>query len=344
MESPSFSQHSSNSIADIADRIVQELHIDKPFNNDEDIFSFKEENNPVSTYTDVETANEREEEQEFEFPLFCIDSNSLQASTANLIYDEQISPKYPLFDQTLLKDIDINSRNNVVKFENESLTPAPAPVPTLASYLASASTRSQTSALAPASSLAQTSAQAPASTLGQTSALAPGSTSGRLSLMKLLIEDRNSASTSSSDADDLDLLSPESYCVWNPKKLETTPRGKHKKSNSISLGIGNASKKWNVRDLLKRSYSDDNYTVDTSRVVLFLPPASPKVKKNKEKVTTTTSEKNSKAGSNNNKPENKLPPACKEKIGNIRLPAYLPYRQDQIGVYGNASNKNMYRY
>ncbi|GJT34684.1 hypothetical protein Tco_0925103 [Tanacetum coccineum] len=331
MESPSFNQHSSNSIAHIADRVVQELHIDKPFNNEEDIFSFKEENNPVSTYTDVETANEREEEKEFEFPLFCIDSNSVQASTANLMYDEQISPKYPLFDQTLLQDIDINSSNNVVKSENESLTPAPAPVPTLASYLASASTRSQTSALAPAS------------TLGQTSALAPGSTSGRLSLMKLLIEDRNSASTSSSDADDLDLLSPESYCVWNPKKLETTPRGKHKKSNSISLGIGITSKKWNVRDLLKRSYSDDNYTVDTSRVVLFLPPASPKVKKNNEKVTTTKSEKNSKAGSNN-KPENKLPPAYKGKIGNIHLPAYLPYRQDQIGVYSNATSKNMYRY
>ncbi|GJY63852.1 hypothetical protein Tco_0465312 [Tanacetum coccineum] len=50
------------------------------------------------------------------------------------------------------------------------------------------------------------------------------------------------------------------------------------------------------------------------------------MKKNNEKVSTTKSEKNSKVGSNN-KPENKLlRPAYKGKIGNIRLPAYLPYR------------------
>ncbi|GJX27775.1 hypothetical protein Tco_0235854 [Tanacetum coccineum] len=273
--SPSFNQNSSNSLADIADRVVQELQIDNGLSNYQDIFSFIEN-----------------DEQEFEFPLFGVDLNSLETSTTNMIYDEQISPKYPLFDQTLLQGIDINSRNNVIKSETESLTlaPAPAPAPVLA----------------------------PASVLAQTSALAPGSTSGRLSLMKLFIEDcNNSASTSSSsDEDDLDLLSPESYCVWEPKKLETTPRGKHKKSNSISIEVGNTSKKWNVRDVLfKRSYSDDNYTVNTTPVVLCLPPISPKVmKKNNEKVSTTKSEKNSKVGSNN-KPENKLlRPAYKGKI------------------------------
>ncbi|PWA62239.1 hypothetical protein CTI12_AA365810 [Artemisia annua] len=335
MESPSFNQHnSSNGIADIADRVVQQLHIDKPFNNDEDIFSFMEENNPANSCTD-EIANEKEEEQEFEFPLFCVDSESLEASNVNVMYDELISPKYPLFDQTLLQDIDINSSNNVVTSENK-LSQTPVPALALAPAPASAPAPGD-STLAPASDLAL----APASTLAQTSdPTAPGSTSGRLSLMKLLIEARNnSASTSSSDADDLELLSPESYCVWNPKKMETTPRGKHKKSNSISLGIGNTSKKWNVRHVFKRSYSDDNYTVNTSPVVLFLPPVLPKVKKNNEKVTTTKREKNPKVGGNN-KPEDKLPPAYKGKIGNIRLPAYLPYRQDQIGKMSKTNNRS----
>ncbi|PWA46374.1 hypothetical protein CTI12_AA504860 [Artemisia annua] len=246
MDSPSFNQNSSNSIADIADRVLQELHIENRLNNDKDIFSFTEN-----------------EEHEFEFPLFCVDSNSLETLNSNTMYDEQISPKYPLFDQSLLQDIN------------------------------------------------------------------------------LLIEDcNNSASTSSSDTDDLDLLSPETYCVWEPKKLEKTPRGKHKKSNSLSIGVGNTSKKWNVRDVLfKRSYSDDNYTVNTSPVVLFLPPVSPKMKKNNEKVSITKSEKNPKVGSYN-KPENKLRPTYIGKIGNIiRLPAYLPYRQDQIGVYVEANEK-----
>nr|GEU73930.1 hypothetical protein [Tanacetum cinerariifolium] len=313
MDSPSFNQNSSNSLADIADRVVQELQIENRLSNDQDIFSFIDNN----------------DEQEFEFPLFGVDLNSLETSTTNMMYDELISPKYPLFDQTLLQGTYINSSNNVIKSETESLTSAPAPA--------------STSAPAPAP------APAPASVLAQTSALATGSTSGRLSLMKLFIKDCNnsaSSSSSSSDEDDLDLLSPESYCVWEPKKLETTPRGKHKKSNSISIEVGNTSKKWNVRDVLfKRSYSDDNYTVNTTPVVLCLPPILPKVtKKNNEKVSPTKSEKNSKVGSNN-KPENKvLRPAYKGKIGNIRLPAYLPYRHEQIGVYGNGSNNNMHWY
>ncbi|GJX27777.1 hypothetical protein Tco_0235856 [Tanacetum coccineum] len=275
--SPSFNQNFSNSLADIADRVVQELQIDNGLSNYQDIFSFIEN-----------------DEQEFEFPLFGVDLNSLETSTTNMTYDEQISPKYPIFDQTLLQGIDINSWNIVL---------------------------------------------APASVLAQSSALAPGSTSGRLSLMKLFIEDcNNSASTSSSsDEDDLDLLSPESYCVWEPKKLETTPRGKHKKSNSISIEVGNTSKKWNVRDVLfKRSYSDDNYTVNTTPLVLCLPPISPKVlKKNNDKVSTTKSKKNSKVGSNN-KPENKLlRPAYKGKIGNIRLPALLPIQTRANRVEAN---------
>ncbi|XP_076935246.1 uncharacterized protein LOC143601831 [Bidens hawaiensis] len=137
--------------------------------------------------------------------------------------------------------------------------------------------------------------------------------------MKLFSEDSDTvSSTSTSESNELDGISPETYCVWTPKADPHPPRGKHKKSNSIS--IGNTSNRWKVRDLLKRSYSDDNYTVGKdSPVFLFVSP---------EKVNN-----------NNNKNEKKKVPA---KVGNI----HLPYRQDQLNFNGlNSKNReNMYRY
>ncbi|KAK1427637.1 hypothetical protein QVD17_16328 [Tagetes erecta] len=155
--------------------------------------------------------------------------------------------------------------------------------------------------------------------------------STRPSLRKLLSEDRDSISpsTSSSELDDLNGIAPATYCVWKPKpEQQQQQRGKHKKSNSIS--IGNSSKRWKVRDLLKRSYSDDSYSSgkDDSPVVVFV---------NDEKVN-----KNIKAST---KAEKNIP-AYKSKGGNLRLPPYLPYRQDQVTAVGhfNGSSTNLYRY
>ncbi|XP_076900126.1 uncharacterized protein LOC143554181 [Bidens hawaiensis] len=250
---PSFNTHSSNNIADIADRVVHELLSENRLHNGDDF-----------TFIEPET-----EDHEFEFPVVCTDSNSCQIVTKSLS-DEKISPRYPLFDRSLLTDGDSK--------------PKPSPAPAT-----------------------------------------------RPSLMKLFSEDRDtvttSVSNSTSESDELDGISPETYCVWTPKADQHPPRGKHKKSNSIS--IGNTSNRWKVRDLLKRSYSDDNYTVGKdSPVFLFVPPVSP------EKVNN-----------NNNKNEKKKVPAYKSKVGNIHLPPFLPYRQDQLNFNGlNKNRENMYRY
>ncbi|KAL8261700.1 hypothetical protein R6Q59_025749 [Mikania micrantha] len=140
-----------------------------------------------------------------------------------------------------------------------------------------------------------------------------------------------STSASSSERDDLDVIKQGTYCVWKPK---TDPRGKHKKSDSIS--IENTLNWWKVRDLLKRSYSDDSYSGKDSPVFFFIPPLSPEKDYKIGKTVKTTS-----GVVASSKSENKNP-AYKSKVGNIRLPPCLPYRQDQVAAYG--SNKHLYRY
>ncbi|XP_044476765.1 histone-lysine N-methyltransferase SETD1A-like [Mangifera indica] len=80
-------------------------------------------------------------------------------------------------------------------------------------------------------------------------------TSTRLSLGKLMSEEREmTTSSSSSEADDLDNLQPGTYCVWKPKARsphQDSPGRSCKKSNSTG-----SSKRWKFRDFLYRSYSD----------------------------------------------------------------------------------------
>ncbi|MFS7989065.1 hypothetical protein Hanom_Chr11g01042361 [Helianthus anomalus] len=144
----------------------------------------------------------------------------------------------------------------------------------------------------------------------------------QLSLMKLFDETRETTSNSSSETDDLAGITPDTYCVWKP---DSNPRGKqskHKKSNSIS--IGNTSNRWKVRDLLKRSYSDDGYSTGKEKdspVFIFVPPVSPeKVKQ----IGKTVKLKNI--------------PAYKFTKTERNIPAYkpyLPYREDQLAAYAN---------
>lgn len=311
--SPSFDRHSSNNIADIADRVVQQLRAENGLNGDDE-FSFSDEDSPaeiddgkgqVNTNTHTEIVkrieeNDTEEDQpEFEFPVVC------NPSPVEVVSNDHISPRYPLFDTRLLSEVDLNSGSDADIIIRES---------------------------------------------DSKPSLAP---STRPSLRKLFSEDRDSGSCSSSEADDLDGITPGTYCVWKPKT--EPPRGKHKKSNSISVDILNTSKRWKVRDLLKRSYSDDNYSTTAGKdspVVLFLPPISPKPKTNNErvkKIDKTDCAVGCGVGGGvvaTAKTERKVP-AYKSKIGNIRLPPYYPYRQDQVGMFAanfNGSSKNLYRY
>jgi hypothetical protein len=82
---------------------------------------------------------------------------------------------------------------------------------------------------------------------------APTTTRRRQPLRKLMFEEREStASCSSSEADELDGLPPETFCVWTPKSsAETSPERSCKKSNSTG-----SSKRWKFRQLLSRSNSE----------------------------------------------------------------------------------------
>ncbi|KAL0377424.1 UNVERIFIED_CONTAM: hypothetical protein Sradi_3047900 [Sesamum radiatum] len=74
----------------------------------------------------------------------------------------------------------------------------------------------------------------------------------------LFIEDRedhepdNPSSCSSSEADEMENIPAGTYCVWRPKAAEQPSPSRCNKSKST----GSGSKRWKIRDLLRRSNSD----------------------------------------------------------------------------------------
>ncbi|KAK3035321.1 hypothetical protein RJ639_034029 [Escallonia herrerae] len=90
----------------------------------------------------------------------------------------------------------------------------------------------------------------------------PARPSSRLPLRKLFFEERETSSCSSSEADELDGVQPNSYCVWRPKLAEESP-DRCKKSGSTG-----SSKRWKFQDFLHRSNSEgkaeDSFVVLTS--------------------------------------------------------------------------------
>lgn len=145
------------------------------------------------------------------------------------------------------------------------------------------------------------------------------SSNDRLQLSELFVEDRDSQSSSSSEADDLDGVQPETYCVWKPKAAEESQsQGRCKKSNSTGASS------WKFRDLLHRSNSDS----DGKHNFAFLTHSNAKSKeKVVEKATATEAHYVKKKG-------------MKESG---RLRSYLPYREDLIGLFVNTNgfSRNM---
>lgn len=152
----------------------------------------------------------------------------------------------------------------------------------------------------------------------------------RLSLRKLFIEERDSPSCSSSEADELDGASPGTYCVWRPK---TTPEqespGRCKKSHST----GNSSKRWKFKNLLHRSLSDGRDTL------VFLTPSGSK--KRTEKVEKPAKvDENSNAGGVGHgvsvTEARKSMNRANAKDGERRR-SYLPYKSDLVGLFANVN-------
>ncbi|TMX03688.1 hypothetical protein EJD97_014865 [Solanum chilense] len=151
--------------------------------------------------------------------------------------------------------------------------------------------------------------------------------SNRVSLRKLFNEDRDIASSSSSsEADDLEGISPGTYCLWKPKLAEESPSDQlRKKSNST----GSSSKRWKLRDFTHRSNSEGKDTF----VFLTTP-----FKKREEKTEITRTDSGIITG--------KVPavedfPALRCSIsGKDKRKSYLPYRQDLLSFLGNANGLN----
>ncbi|KAK9108075.1 hypothetical protein Syun_024086 [Stephania yunnanensis] len=169
-----------------------------------------------------------------------------------------------------------------------------------------------------------------------------GAEAVRIPLSKLLIEERDPPSSSSSEADELEAIPTGTYCVWTPKSAQSTPE-RCKKSNSTG-----SSKRWRFRDFLLRSNSDGKDTF------VFLAPSTAKPKKIDEKreksekpptttTTTTTTVPKARRNSGDVKLKGKgvAGEASAHEIHYVRNRAmkegdrrrsYLPYRQDLVLV------------
>ncbi|MBA0675529.1 hypothetical protein Goari_017068, partial [Gossypium aridum] len=146
----------------------------------------------------------------------------------------------------------------------------------------------------------------------------------RIPLRDLFIGDRDipfSSSSSSSEADELEGLPADTYCVWKPKQSPESSPNSCKKSTSA--GSSSSSKRWRfIKDLLKRSNSTGNVSSSSSFSFLNLD-------KNEEKVNEKTAKATTKV-----KRDEKSPAAKSFYVGNKVLKegdkrrSYLPYRQD----------------
>ncbi|KVI06328.1 uncharacterized protein LOC112510083 [Cynara cardunculus var. scolymus] len=122
--SPSFTAHSSTNLADVAARVVEEFRHENGDDYD-DIFNFNGYDHdyddgrfavPADDKADTDTPSEKlkdensdtdDDDDEFEFAVVSSHVNSSSIS-ADEISQGHISPRYPLFDRSLLLDVDPN--------------------------------------------------------------------------------------------------------------------------------------------------------------------------------------------------------------------------------------------
>ncbi|XP_057791752.1 uncharacterized protein LOC131008738 [Salvia miltiorrhiza] len=137
-------------------------------------------------------------------------------------------------------------------------------------------------------------------------------------------------SCSSSEADELENVPAGTYCVWRPRTVPPPLPSQCEKSKST----GSASRRWKIRDLLRRSKSDGKESF------VFLTPKHRE--ENLEKLTIRAPAKVHGKGSHSAAPP---PPSAHEafyvqnramKEGNKRK-SYLPYRRDLVGFFANVS-------
>ncbi|RDY06879.1 hypothetical protein CR513_09073, partial [Mucuna pruriens] len=245
--SPSFSSYSSETLAEIAARVIEELRRDPHSVPDDDALFPPWEND--NTFP-VQNDEQAEENDDFEFAFVSRDLAS-PVSADDIFYNGQIRPMYPIFGVPL----------------NGAVSPVSV-VPNIDTTEGTVRRR-------------------------------------RLPLRKLMFEEGETASCSSSTDDSVDLegVAEGAYCVWTPNSVER----ERKKSNST----GSASKRWKLRDLLLRSHSDGK---DKQQQVAFQIP--------KNKVAA--------------KPQNEAKNRTEHGEHNKRK-SFLPYRPEVVGLFANVN-------
>lgn len=140
-------------------------------------------------------------------------------------------------------------------------------------------------------------------------------------------------SCSSSEADELENIPVGTYCVWRPRAAPPPLPSQCEKSKST----GSASRRWKLRDLLRRSKSDGNESY------VFLTPKHREEKS--EKSPPRAPKKGNGKGSHPEAPPPPPPTSAHEafyvrnramKEGDKRK-SYLPYRRDLVGFFANVS-------
>lgn len=126
--SPSFSSYSSETLAEIAARVIDELRWD-PHSDEDALYQPWEDDNKLKTQND----NEKDEDSEFEFAVVSRDSTNFSVVSADdIFYNGQIKPLYyPVFDQNLLNDDDDGVVSSVSPVPNETTTRRRLPLRTL---------------------------------------------------------------------------------------------------------------------------------------------------------------------------------------------------------------------
>lgn len=159
----------------------------------------------------------------------------------------------------------------------------------------------------------------------------------KVPLSKLLEEtrrdenDRDPASCSSSEVDELESIPTGTYCVWRPKVPETPSPSWCKKSKST----GSASKRWKLPEFLRRSNSDGKDSF------VFMTPKHRDEKRDRTETSRKLTERIATAASSSTVG----PPSAHEalyvqnrvKNENDRRKSYLPYRPGLVGFFASSN-------
>lgn len=144
----------------------------------------------------------------------------------------------------------------------------------------------------------------------------------------------NPPSCSSSEADELEQIPAGTYCVWRPKLAESPGLpSRCKKSKST----GSSSRRWRLRDLMRRSNSDGKDSF------VFLTPKHHHREPSKSEKSIQSSKGNkplrSTAGGGVGSPSPHEEFYVRNRAMNEaeKKKSYLPYRQDLLGFFANVN-------